>query len=317
MKELRGKKALITGAASGIGRSIALELSRHGVDVILVDIDEVRLQDALGQVRANGVQAISLRCDLSQPAQVSDCVQSALKAWNTLDILVNNAGVAYYGATECMTPSQWDWLLQINLLTPIQLTRELLPTLLQRPEAHILNVCSIAGLVAGRKLAAYHTSKFGLVGFSESLRAEYAHRGLGVTALCPGLVRTGLFTSAALDKPGKPHKQPPRWVSITPETVAKKAVHAIRGDRGLVLVSAMAHVLWFLKRLAPGVLDFLNRFRLKKWRRKSTGTTGEVAKVGLPGPLPVLSGEARPVGCDLPGRGLVPVDAASIPGRVA
>src|SRR5262249_7265241 len=157
-----------------------------------------------------------LRCDLSQPAQVSACVQDALSCWGALDILVNNAGVAYYGPTERMTPGQWDWLLQVNLRSPIQLTQELLPTLLHRPEAHILNVCSIAGLVAGRKLAAYPVSKFGLVGFSEALRAEYAHRGLGVTALCPGLVRTGLFQAAVSGQPGKPVKPPPRWLCISP-----------------------------------------------------------------------------------------------------
>jgi short-subunit dehydrogenase len=267
VKNLRGKKALVTGAGSGIGLCIALELSRQGADVFLVDVDEVRLRDALGQVRANGVEAIPRRCDLSQPAQVSHCVQEVLRCWGTLDILVNNAGVAYYGPTDRMTPSQWDWLLRVNLHAPIQLTREFLPTLLQRPEAHILNVCSIAGLVAGPRLTAYHASKFGLVGFSEALRAEYANRGLGVTALCPGLVRTGLFQAAASGHPGKPVKQPPRWLCISPECVARKAVWAIRRNRGLVLVSAMAHVLWFLRRLSPALLDRVNRFQRKRWRR--------------------------------------------------
>jgi short-subunit dehydrogenase len=251
MRDLRGKRALVTGAASGIGRCIALELSRSGVAVILVDIDEGRLLDATRQVRANGVEAIPLRADLSQPAQVSACVRRALRVWGTLDILVNNAGVVYYGPTERMTAAQWDWLLQINLLVPIQVTRELLPTLLQRPQAHILNVCSIAGLVAGRKLAAYDVSKFGLVGFSEALRAEYANRGLGVTALCPGLVRTSLLNAAVTDHPSKAVKQPLRWLTVAPEAVARKAVRAIRRDRGLVLVSPMAHGLWFLKRLSP------------------------------------------------------------------
>jgi short-subunit dehydrogenase len=265
MKTLRGKKALITGAGSGIGLCLALELSRHGVDQILVDIDEAGLTDAVRQVRANRVQAIPLRCDLARPAEVSDCVGKALNLWNTLDILVNNAGVAYYGPTERMTPRQWDWLLQINLLTPIQLTRELLPTLLKCPQAHILNVCSIAGLVAGRNLAAYHVSKFGLVGFTEALRAEYANRGLGVTAVCPGLVRTRLFAAAAGGMPGKPVKEPPRWLTASPQTVARKAVRAVRRNQGLVLVSAMAHVLWFLKRVSPGLLAFLSRSCRKRW----------------------------------------------------
>jgi short-subunit dehydrogenase len=281
MKDLCGKKALVTGAGSGIGLCLALELSRHGADIILVDVDEGRLQGALRQVRANCVDAIPLRADLCQPAQVSYCVQRALHLWGTLDILVNNAGVAYYGPTERMTPGQWDWLLQINLLTPIQLTREFLPTLLQRPEAHVLNVCSIAGLVAGRKMAAYHVSKFGLVGFSEALRAEYANSGLGVTALCPGLVRTALFNAAVSGHPGKPIKKPPRWLTIAPETVARKAVRAIRRNRGLVLVSPMAHVLWLLKRFSPGFVGFLNRFRRKQpCRAPHDGTANPALLLG-------------------------------------
>jgi short-subunit dehydrogenase len=274
MKDLRGKYALVTGAASGIGLAVARELARHGVHQILVDIDEAGLRAAVGRVREAGVQAVPFRCDLSDPAQVSDCVRAALGVWGALDVLVNNAGVAYYGPTDRMTAAQWDWLLQINLLTPIRLTRELLPTLLGRPEAHVLNVCSVAGLVAGRKLAAYHASKFGLVGFSESLRAEYAARGLGVTALCPGLVRTGLFRAAASGA-GKPVREPPRWLSVTPDGVARKAVRAIRTNRGLVLVSPMAHALWALKRVSPALLAFLAGFSRR--RRGSAGPAVETS----------------------------------------
>src|SRR5262249_46639836 len=141
-----------------------------------------------------------------------------------IDILVNNAGVAYYGATDRMCADRWNWLLAINLLAPIQLTREWLPVLLTRPEAHVLNVCSIAGLVACAKLPAYHTSKYGLVGFSESLRAEYSARGLGVTALCPGFVRTNLFQAAPNGHNGKPIRVPPRWLCTSPEKIAARAV---------------------------------------------------------------------------------------------
>jgi short-subunit dehydrogenase len=280
MKNLRGRKALVTGAASGIGLQIALELARHGVDLVLVDIDEARLADAAARVRAAGVEAVPLVCDLSRPADVRGCVRQALDPWGTLDILVNNAGVAYYGPTERMTPAQWDRLMQINLLTPMLLTRELLPTLLGRPEAHVLNVCSIAGLVAGRKLAAYAASKSGLVAFSESLRAEYASRGLGVTALCPGLVRTGIFAAAGTGTPGKAVREPAWWLSVSPEAVARAAVRAVRRNRGLVLVSAMARALWLLRRVAPGLPGFLSGLSRKRWRAKVAVPAAEVRRAG-------------------------------------
>lgn len=266
MKELRGKQAVITGAASGIGRCLALELAHEGAGLTLLDVNERGL-DAVATEIGGMVPVRRLLCDLAQPAQVSEAAQALLRAPNGVDLLINNAGVVYYGPTERMTSEQWQWLLQINLLSPIQLTRELLPALLSRPEAHVLNVCSIAGLIAGRRLAAYHVSKFGLVGFSESLRAEYGNRGLGVTALCPGLVWTPLLDHAV--RGGEPRRQPrrpPRWLCVAPERVARKAVQAIRADRGLVLVSAMAHGLWFCKRFLPGLVEFANHYRRKPWK---------------------------------------------------
>jgi short-subunit dehydrogenase len=155
-------------------------------------------------------------------------------------------------------------VLAVNLHAPIQFCRELLPSLLARPEAHILNLSSICGLVAGGRLCAYHTSKFGLMGFSEALRAEYARSGLGVSALCPGLVRTRFFETAASGRPGKPVPTPPAWICSSPQRVARKAVYAIRRNRRLVLVSPLAYALYYTKRFAPGLLDALHHVGHKR-----------------------------------------------------
>ncbi|MCA9017661.1 MAG: SDR family oxidoreductase, partial [Planctomycetaceae bacterium] len=186
MRNLCGKKALVTGAASGIGREIALQLAAEGVDLFLLDIKEAELADTAETATLLGSQVFCLHCDLSDSSQVTSAVQTVLEKWDDLDILVNNAGVAFYGPTHTMTAAQWDWLLAINLLAPIQMTRELLPTLINRPEAHIVNVSSICGLVSGSRFSAYQVSKFGLLGFSEALRAEYSRQGLGVSTICPG-----------------------------------------------------------------------------------------------------------------------------------
>ncbi|MBV9124282.1 MAG: SDR family NAD(P)-dependent oxidoreductase, partial [Planctomycetes bacterium] len=140
---------------------------------------------------------------------------------------------------------------------PIQFTRELLPTLLARDEAHILNVCSVGGLFARGKLAAYHVSKFGLVGFSSSLRAEYVARGLGVTALCPGYVRTNLFRAALSGRPSRPVRMPPRWLTTSPERLATHAIKAIRRNQGLAVVTPMGRGLWYLQRLSPRLVEWL------------------------------------------------------------
>ena len=240
-------------------------LAFEGVHVYLLDIDEAALAEVIRDAQVCGVEAVGARCDLSQPDEIAAALKEMLAASGGVDILVNNAGVAYYGPTEKMTGAQWDWLLAINLLAPIQITRILLPTLLARPEAHVLNVCSIAGLVAGARTTAYHVSKFGLVGFTEALRAEFGRRGIGVTALCPGAVRTNLYRSAINGKKRRTVvPDPPAWLSTTPERVAVAALRAIQKNQRFVLLTPLAHVLYNAKRFAPGLLDWMHQLGRRK-----------------------------------------------------
>ena len=278
MKMIRGKKALITGAASGIGRAIALALARQGADLYLLDIDRVGLEAVVDEASAAGVNAVGEICDISIQENIGVAVRTMLERWGHVDILVNNAGIAYYGPTERMTAEQWNRLLAINLLAPIHLTRELLLTLLARPEADLLNVCSISGLVAGGRFAAYHVSKFGLVGFTEAMRAEYGRRGLGVTSLCPGPVRTNLYSSAMSGKKGKPVPTPPAWICTTEEKVAAAAVRAIRRNKRMILLTPLAHVLYNLHRFAPWFLDLLNH----AGRNRKRHAQADFAKASVP-----------------------------------
>jgi NAD(P)-dependent dehydrogenase (short-subunit alcohol dehydrogenase family) len=273
MRELRGKTALVTGAASGIGRAIALRLADEGARLYLVDLDAVKLALVVAETQQRGVEALGRQCDVAVPAQVSAAVHHLLDHLGGLDILVNNAGITYYGKTGTMSAEHWDRLLAVNLQAPIQFTRELLPTLLSRDEAHILNVASICGLVGLARVAAYTTSKFGLVGFSESLRSEYKGQGLGVTALCPGLVDTNLFAAAPRGQDLRDNKRPPRWLLASPELIADRAIRAIYRNRGLVVVQPYARLLYLAKRLAPGLLDRLYGLR----RRKRTARPGQDA----------------------------------------
>jgi 3-oxoacyl-[acyl-carrier protein] reductase len=262
MQTIRGRKALVTGAASGIGRALALALAREGADLFLVDRDEPRLYATAREAQGLNVRVLTRVCDLTRPAEISDCVDAVLSAWGTLQILVNNAGIAYYGATHEMTAQQWDRLLAINLLAPIQFVRELLPTLVAEDEAHILNVCSVFGLVPLRKGAAYQVSKFGLVGLSAALRAEYG-RDIGVTALCPGSVDTPLLETFATSYPGQKRHAIPSWLRTSPDHVAAVAVGAIRRNRGVVVITASARLLWWMARFTPRLLDWFTR---QGWR---------------------------------------------------
>jgi 3-oxoacyl-[acyl-carrier protein] reductase len=263
MKVIRGKRALVTGAASGIGRALALALAREGADLYLLDINENGLASIALEARDLGVRVRTVICDLVCPAAARSAADQLLQAWGGLEILINNAGISYHGNTEAMSDEQWDRVLAVNLHSPLLLTRRLLPALLSSGDAHIVNVCSILGLVAIPRFTAYQTSKYGLVGFSESLRAEYASRGLGVTALCPGFVQTNIYR--AIDGTGsRPMRPPPRLVVASPEQVAARAIRAIYGNHGVVPVTFLAKLMWRLKRWLPGLWDLANRRRCKK-----------------------------------------------------
>jgi len=267
LKVIRGKKAVVTGAASGIGRSISLALAREGADLFLLDIDEEKLASVGEEVRTLGVGVISRLCDVAVAEQILEAVNALQDMWGEVDILVNNAGILYYGRTEEMSEEQWDRLLAVNLYAPIRFVHLLLPLLRQRPEAHILNVCSLAGLVPKRKLAAYQTTKFGLVGLSQSLRLEYSPKGVGVTALCPGLVDTDLIDAGIERKWVTSKPRTPSFLSVSPDRIAARAVQAIRKNQGLVVVPAYARLLWLFVRLFPRFVDSLQHFKRRKQNR--------------------------------------------------
>ena len=279
LQTIRGKKALVTGAASGIGRAIALALAREGTELFLIDIDEPNLRISAREAAALCPRVVVQVCDLANPAQISIGTAACLEAFGTLDILVNCAGVAHYGHADQMTAEKWNEVISVNLLAPVQLVRELLPALSAQSESHILNVCSALGLVPARKLIGYQTSKFALVGFSLALRTELAATQVGVTAFCPGFVDTPM-----LDHVG------PRWlrksISLGPlslvtavETVARQAVAAIRRNRAID-ISFGARLLWIIYRISPSLILWIFGRRSKPGpRERASPETGSSLRI--------------------------------------
>ncbi|MCG8649508.1 MAG: SDR family oxidoreductase, partial [Pirellulales bacterium] len=236
----------------------------QGTHVCLWDVDQSGLGETADQCGQLGVDSIEMVCDLSSSDQISSRCQELLSKWPEMDILVNNAGVGYEGPTQQMSSEQWNAVIGINLLAPIQITHLLLPTLLSRPEAHILNVSSMLGLCPAPRGAAYCTSKYGLVGLSESLRIEYRRTPLGVTAVCPGFVRTRLFENGQGGDRSRPIRPPSPILFTSPERVAKKAVRGIRRNRAKVLVTPLAHLVWFLNRYTPSVIEGIGQIGRRK-----------------------------------------------------
>jgi 3-oxoacyl-[acyl-carrier protein] reductase len=264
MKTLRGRTAFVTCAASGIGRAIAIALAREGVNVVLTDRDIAGLESTRDEVAKLGVAATTALCDLTQPDEITKLLDRLFSA-GPLHILVNCAGIALYGQQRSVTDSDWRNLMAVNLLAPMQITTHLMNLLARADEAHIVNMSSILGLVPVQGLAAYQASKYGLVGFTLAMRNEYHRGNFGVSVICPGLVKTPMVEP---DGPSRIYGKIPRipaWLFTTPERVAQATVEAIKRDRGLVIIPFTAHLIWYLNRFFPGLVDILNR---EAWRSR-------------------------------------------------
>ena len=257
---------LITGAASGIGRACALELARRGqLRLGLVDRDREGVESAAREARALGATVSTFVVDLADAEAVDQLARDAEAQLGPIDVLFNNAGVAVIKPMALTGDDDWRWVFDINLWAPIRLTRALVPAMIERKRGHIVMTASLAGLIGAPSMVAYSTTKFALVGFSESLRLELAPHGIAITVICPGYVKTGLHRATRYDNPAfeRMLDAPPGWYGVPVERAARDIVDAIaRRDPQLVL--GIERVGWYLKRLAPR-FSFALASRMARW----------------------------------------------------
>ena len=252
MKNLKDKVALVTGAASGIGRATALKFAEEHADLVIADVNETGLIETAEQIRALDRKVLPVRTDISQRDQVEALCRSAIEKFGGVDILMNNAGVALYAEIIDTDLSDWEWMMGINLWGAIYTLHYLLPQMVARKSGHIVNIASWIGLLGQPANGAYSVSKFGIVGLSETLRAELERFGIGVTVVCPGVVKTNIFGSVKL-KGFKPEAtRMPDYLGITPEQMAQRIVRAVKKNKALVLTD-IAKVAYGIKRLSPAL----------------------------------------------------------------
>ena len=195
MKDLAGKTAFVTGAASGIGLGIATALSQAGVKVMLCDIEQAALAKAVANLKLTNADVDGMRADVSLKAELKAAADATVARYGKIHILVNNAGVGGGGGYGQWTDASWNWTIGVNLMSVIWGIEIFGPLI----EAHgeggqIVSTASIAGLVAGMA-PAYTVTKYGVVALSEGLRVNLAPRGIGVSVLCPGFIRTQIVNS--------------------------------------------------------------------------------------------------------------------------
>ena len=266
-----GGVALVTGAAGGIGAALAERLVREGSNIALVDRNAEGLEDLAGRLRVRRPdrQVTAIVADLAQPEAPAEVVAQALAEHGRLTLVVNNAGVALAGRFEQVSIADVDWLLAINLRSVLAVTSAALPSL--APGAQITNISSLFGIVAPVGNSVYSASKFGVRGFSMALRTELAPRGIGVTTVYPGGIKTaiarharrGAGVSEAEWEAGL--RAYDRFLVIEPSVAARKIADGIVRRRARVLIGPETYAGDVLARLAPtghsSVFEYVARKR--------------------------------------------------------
>ncbi len=251
-RELRHRRAIVTGASSGIGREVALELARHGVGIVAVARREDRLLALAQQVADLGGTVETVVGDVSDPSTRQRAIDAAQNKLGGLDILVNNAGVGAMGLFDDATPERLRRVMEVNFFSLVELTRSALPLLKLGVKPIVVNVSSILGHRGVPHSSEYCASKFAVQGFSESIRAEFAQLGIDVLVVSPGTTETEFFEKV-IERTAEPHW--PDHRPVTAAEVARQVVRAIRTGRHEIIPYRWGKVLCWLNRLSPRLVD--------------------------------------------------------------
>jgi NAD(P)-dependent dehydrogenase (short-subunit alcohol dehydrogenase family) len=204
---LKDKVAIITGAASGMGHGEAIRFAEEGAKVVVADLNLEGAQAVADEIKAAGGEAIAVAVNVMKVEDIESCVKAAEEAFGQVDILVNNAGVFdKYAKALDVTTDQWNFMLNVNLTSVFEFSKAVLPGMIERGNGAIVNIASVAGLVAGKGGAGYTASKHGVIGLTKHLSAEYARFGVKINAICPGTIETPLVKDvlAGLSKEAVP-----------------------------------------------------------------------------------------------------------------
>lgn len=266
MNSPQSKTAIVTGAASGIGRALAGELSRRGARVVLADRDIELAEEAAAGVRATGGDALAIELDVRDAACFREVAEWTRDRWGPIDYLFNNAGIGVGGEVAEYDEAAWRDVLDVNLYGVIHGIAAVYPAMVARGSGHIVNTASMAGLLPGPGMASYTTSKHAVVGLSKALRIEAASHRVRVSALCPGAVRTPILTHGKYGRPGpraaSADAMRKLWDKLRPmdaDDFAREALDAIARDVPVIILPRWWRVLWLLERGSPELSATLSR----------------------------------------------------------
>ena len=262
MKSFRDRVAVITGAGSGIGRALAIELGAAGCKLAISDINEAAVKQVAKELKANGREVIADRLDVADREAFYAYAEKVVKKFGTVNLVINNAGVALGSTVEQTSYEDFEWLMGINFWGVVYGTKAFLPHLKNADQGHIVNISSVFGLIGVPSQSAYNAAKFAVRGFTESLRQELELEGSSVscTSVHPGGIKTNIARNARMNdsvkeitgKTGENNVQDfEKMFRTTPEEAAATIIAGIRGNKRRVLIGADAVAIDTMQRLLP------------------------------------------------------------------
>jgi len=275
--KLKGAVALVTGAGSGIGRAASLALADAGASILAVDLDEGTAKATAELCADRGATAAAYRCDVADAARLYALAERVEAEHGAPDVLVNNAGVGMNARFLDMAPEDWEWIRSINLDGVVHGCRAFGPGMVARGSGHVVNMSSGLGYLPLATTVAYGTTKAAVLAFSRALRSDWGSLGVGVSAVCPGVINTPILERTRfLGEAGAPGAVAfaKRGFSYGhgPEVVARAVLMAIRRNRAMVPAGIEARVGWHLAKLTPlAVSDFVGRPAPMSWLRRGGG----------------------------------------------
>ena len=244
LTSLKDRIAVVTGGASGIGRALALLFAREGAHVVVADLDEAGMAETVAGVTQTGRRGLAVKTDVSRLADVQALADRAFREMGAVHVVCNNAGVALWGGLESVSHQDWEWAMGVNLWGVIHGVEAFVPRMVaQKQPGHVVNTASMAGLIASQGLGVYNTTKYAVVGLSETLQKDLRGYDIGVSVLCPMGVHTRIRQSernrpaalrhAAAAREGTPVELIGRY--LPPEHVAERVLRAIYANRLYVI----------------------------------------------------------------------------------
>lgn len=273
-REVRGKLALVTGAGAGIGRATAVELARHGArKIVLVDRDRAAANETADAVRAACADAPVYQVDVSDEAAMNALAAQVRNEHGVVDILVNNAGIGMAGRFLETSSANWEDIMGVNVRGVISGSRAFGAQMVERGEGGtIINVASAAAFLPSKSMVAYSTTKAAVLALSESLRADFADEGIGVTAVCPGFVNTNIakntiYAGMTADQQERARGKADaayRRRNFTPEATAKAIVKAVKTGPAVLPIAAESRIGYAMRRISPGAIRLFARLDIRQ-----------------------------------------------------